>query len=160
MFDFGPTFIWTMLNLVVMYVVLKKLLFKPVMKIMEDRESNIKRKIDDAEQMQSDAKVYKSRCKEQLDNAKKDGEDIAKKIEDAARVECEHMLEKTKREADKIIELARIDIAKEREVMIKEIREQVIDLSILAASRIMEVNLNDETNKQVVRNFLDKEGVL
>lgn len=160
MFDFGPTFIWTMLNLVVMYVVLKKLLFKPVMKIMEDRENNIKKKIDDAEQMQNDAKVYKNKYKEQLEGAKKDGDNIVKEAKDAAQKECEHMIEKTKREADKIIQMAKIEIAKERESMIKEIRKQVVDLSILAASKIMEVNLNDETNKQVVRNFLDKEGVL
>ena len=160
MFDFGPTFIWTMVNLVVMYVVLKKILFKPVMKVMEDRENNIKKKIDDAEQMQSDAKEYKNRYKEQLSNAKKDGEDIVKRAQDAAKRECEHMIKETKREADKIIEMAKMEIEKEREVMIKEIREQVVDLSILAASKIMEINLNSETNKKVVQNFLDKEGVL
>ena len=44
--------------------------------------------------------------------------------------------------------------------MLKEIRKQVVDLAILAASKIMEINLNNETNKKVVQNFLDKEGVL
>jgi len=160
MFNFGPTFIWTMLNLIVMYVVLKKLLFKPVMKIMEDRENNIKRKIDDAEQLQSDAKDYKNKYKEQLDNAKRDGEDIVKNARDMAKRECEQMIEETKREADKIIEKAKLEIDKERESMISEIRAQVVDLSILAASKLMEVNLNNETNRQVVKNFLDKEGVL
>lgn len=160
MFDFGPTFIWTMLNLIVMYVVLKKLLFKPVMKIMEDRENNIKRKIDDAEQLQSDAKAYKNKYKEQLSNAQKDGEDIIKDARNMAQMECDKMLLETKKEADKIIQKAQLEIERERESMINEIRSQVVDLSILVASKLMEVNLNDETNRQAVRNFLDKEGVL
>ncbi|MBP5426479.1 MAG: F0F1 ATP synthase subunit B [Clostridiales bacterium] len=160
MFNFGPTFIWTMLNLIVMYVVLKKLLFKPIMKIMEDRENSIKKQIDDAEQLQNDAKVYKTRYKEQLDNAQKDGESIIKEAKEAAQKECEHMIEETRREAEKIIMKARGEIEEERDKMVQELRKQVVDLSILIASRVMEVNLNNETNKQVVRNFLDKEGVL
>ena len=43
--------------------------------------------------------------------------------------------------------------------MLKEIRNHVVDLAILAATKVMEVNLNNETNKKVVQNFLDKEGV-
>ena len=149
-----------MLNLFVMYLVLKKLLFKPVMKIMEDRETSIKNQIDNARRMQSDAKADKVKYQEQLQNAQKDGELIIKDAKLKAQEESEELLKKTKREADNLIKEARQEIEQERLQMLKEVRKQVVELAILAASKIMEINLNNETNKKVVQNFLDKEGVL
>ena len=160
MFNFGPTFIWAMVNLFAMYVILKKLLFKPVMKIMEDRETNVKNQLDDAKRMQSDAKKAKMQYQEQLKSAEKDGELIIKDAKLKAQKESEEILQKTKREAQSIISEAKRDIEMQREQMLKEVRMHVVDLAILAASKLMEVNLNSETNKQVVHNFLDKEGVL
>lgn len=160
MFNFGPTFIWTMLNLVIMYLVLKKFLFKPVMKIMEEREKSVKNQIDDARRMRSDAKADKVKYHEQLQNVQKDGELIIKDAKLKAQRESEELLQQTKKEADNIIKEARQEIEQERLQMLKEIRKQVVDLAILAASKIMEINLNNETNKKVVQNFLDKEGVL
>ena len=158
--NFGPTFIWTMLNLFIMYLVLKKLLFKPVMKIMEDRETSIKNQIDNARIMQNEAKADKVKYHEQLQNAQKDGELIIKDAKLQAQRESEELLKKTKNEADNLIKEARKEIEQERVQMLKEVKKQVVDLAILAASRLMEINLNNETNKKVVQNFLDKEGVL
>ena len=158
--NFGPTFIWTMLNLVILYLVLKKLLFKPVMKIMEDRETSVRNQIDDARRMQNEAKADKAKYHEQLQNAQKDGELIIKDARLKAQEESEELLKKTKREADNLIKEARQEIEQERLQMLKEVRKQVVELAILAASKIMEINLNNETNKKVVQNFLDKEGVL
>ena len=160
MFNFGPTFIWTMVNLVVMYLILKKILFKPVMKIMEDRENSIKRQIDDAEQLQLEAKDCKVKYQEQLGNAKQDGEAIIKNAKVEAQKKCEELINNTRKEVDAMMAKAQNDIEEERLKMIKEIRRQVVELSMLAASKIMKVNLNNETNKKVVQNFLDEEGVL
>lgn len=159
MFNLGPTFIWAMVNLFVMYLILKKLLFKPVMKIMDDRATTVKTQLDDAKRMQNDAKKSKMKYQEQLKNAEKDVEVIIKNAKIKAQKESDEILQKTKKEAQNIILEAKKDIEREREIMLKEVRRQVVDLAILAASKLMEVNLNSETNKQVVNNFLDKEGV-
>ncbi len=159
MFNFGPTFIWTMINLVVLYLILRKLLFKPVMKIMTDRENNIKRQIDDADQLQKEARNCKLKYQEQLGNAEKDGEVIIKDAKIKAQQECEELINEARKQRDSMIMKAKNDIEQERLKMLKEIRNQVVDLAILAATKVMEVNLNNETNKKVVQNFLDKEGV-
>ena len=159
MFNFGPTFIWTFVNLVVMYLILKKILFKPVMKIMEDRENSIKRQIDDADQLQKEAKNYKIKYQDKLSNAEQDGEVIIKNAKIKAQKECEELIDKTRKEVDNMMLKAKNEIEQDRLKMIKDIRKQVVELAILAASKIMKVNLNNETNKKVVQNFLDEEGV-
>jgi len=137
-----PFLYWTL----IVFIIYKLNYHKPVMKIMEDRETNVKNQLDDAKRMQSDAKKAKMKYQEQLKSAEKDGELIIKDAKLKAQRESEEIIQKTKREAQSIILEAKRDIEIQREQMIKEVRTHVVDLAILAASKLMEVNLGQLLN--------------
>ncbi|HHV99160.1 MAG TPA: F0F1 ATP synthase subunit B [Clostridiaceae bacterium] len=159
MFNLGPTFIWTAVNLIILYVVLRLLLFKPVTAMMEKRTNTIKSNLEEAEKAKADAAQLKQDYELQLKNAASEAERIISEARAKAEAEYEAIIKAAKEKADKIIEKSRMEIEHERQQMVKEIKNQVASLAIAAASKVLEANMDTERNREIVDRFIDKEGV-
>jgi F-type H+-transporting ATPase subunit b len=147
------------LNLIILYVVLRKILFKPVNEFMEKRTQSIRNSIDDAEAMKKEAYALKQEYEEQLRAAKSD---VARMMnEAAARAEKEQarLIEEARKDAEALVERAREKMSYEREQMLKEVRNQVASLALAAASKIVEENMDTERNRALVDRFIDEAGV-
>ena len=151
-------FIIVALNLIVLYVVMRKILFKPVTEFMENRTKSIKDSIDDAEKQKADAFEMKRSYEEQLSGAKAEGERLLEEARIRADNEHEKLFTQAQKEAEAILAKARADIENEREQMLKEIRGQVAGLALAAASRVIEANMNTESNRLLVDKFIDEAG--
>ena len=126
---------------------------------MERRTQAIKDSIADAEKQKAQAAELKLRYEKQMSEAKDNGEKIiAEAMEKAAR-ESDKIISEAKREASFMIQNAQEEIQREREQMLKEIKNQVADLAIMAASKVIESNMNTKKNRKLVDEFLDREGV-
>ena len=68
--------LWTVVNLLVLYLVFKKFLFKPVMKVINAREDMIKQQFDDAKKSQEEADALKASYDEKLESAKTEADEI------------------------------------------------------------------------------------
>jgi F-type H+-transporting ATPase subunit b len=146
------------LNLIILYTVLRKLLFKPVTQFMENRTNAIRDSIENAEKTKSEAEELKRRYEEQLRSARAEG---ARLIDEArARADREHdrLVAEARAEAEGILDSAREEIERERMQMLKEIRGQVAGLALAAASKIVEANMDTESNRTLVDRFIDEAG--
>ena len=159
MFNFGPTFIWTAVNLVILYVVLRLLLFKPVTAMMEKRTNTIKSNLENAEKAKADAAQLKRDYELQLKNAASEADRIINEARAKAHNEYERIINEAKETANKILEESRAEIEYERQQMIKEMKNQVASLAIAAASKVLEANMDTESNRAIVDEFIDKAGV-
>ena len=153
-----PTFVFAALNLLVLYWFLKKFLFKPVTQIMSKRTNSIRESLDNAEKQKAEALELKQKYENQIRAAREDGEKIIAEARAKADREQAAMIAAARQDAEAILSRAREEIEHERIQMFKEVKGQVSSIALAAASKVLEANMDTETNKALVDKFLDEAG--
>jgi len=146
------------LNLIILYVVLRKILFKPVTQFMENRAKSIKDSIDNAENAKVEAAELKQKYEDLLKAARIEAIKITEEAYAKAEKEHEKITAEAQKESQRILQHARQEIEREREQMLKDIRSQVAGLALSAASKVMEANMDTESNRKLVNKFIDEAG--
>jgi F-type H+-transporting ATPase subunit b len=152
-------FLIVALNLIVLYLFLKRILFKPVTKFMEDRTKSIKDSIDNAEKAKVDAADLRQQYELKLRIAKDEAEKIISDSNVRANKEYDSILNTAKQDAQGVMTKAREEIERERVHMLKEIKNQVASLALAAATKVIEANMDTVSNRALVDKFIDEEGV-
>lgn len=151
-------FIWPAVNLLLLFIVLKIFLFKPVNKIMDERTRSIQNDIDSAKKSREEAEALKQKYADDLSNAKEEARRIVMKAQDDAAAERAVLMERSKEDADKLVADANKAIENERRRVLQQAQSQIADLAIEAASKIIGENVDDEKNRRIVDEFLSEEG--
>ena len=159
MLNFGPTFIWVAINLVILYMVLKRFLFKPVTEFMKKRACMISDAIENSKRAHAEAEELRKEYEKRLKTAKAEADRILEEARVRASAEYEAIVGASKQEAERLIGKAKEAVERERLKMFKDIRNQVASLALAAASKVIEANMDTELNRALVERFLDKEGV-
>lgn len=153
--DVGLLF-WTFCSFVILYFLLKKFAWKPILGTVNDREASIR-----------EALLAAENAKKEMENLKSDNEKILKE----AKIERENMLKdareiktkliadaenQAKEQASKLIESAQLAIQNEKNSAMSELKQTVVELSIGIAEKVISSELDDK-NKQlkVVENMLN-----
>ena len=124
--------LWTVVNLLVLYLVFKKFLFKPVMKVINAREDMIKQQFDDAKKSQEEADALKASYDEKLESAKTEADEIIVNARNRAQEEHEAALE-----TEVMLEKAKADIATEKEKATEAAQADIARLALIAARKIV-----------------------
>ncbi len=130
--------LWTVVNLLVLYVIFKKFLFQPVMNVIQAREDMVRQQFDNAKKDQDEASKMKAEYHEKLEHAKEEADQII--LDARARAESEHAktLERARDEAEHMLEKAKVDIANEQEKATKAAQTEISKLALMAARKIVE----------------------
>lgn len=156
--NFGPTFVWVIINLTVLYIVMKRILFKPVTRYMEDRANSISNDIKSAERDKAEAENLKKQYEDQLHAAREEGNRILSSARLRAEKEYNEILSAAREEAREYIEKAKQTIDQERQQMLKNVKNQVASIALAAASKVVEANMDTQSNRALVDKFIDEEG--
>lgn len=154
----GFKFIMALLNLVILYVVLRRVLFKPVMAFMDKRTKSIEDSIANAEKQKAEAIEMKENYEAQLKAAKAESQKILDTAVAKAEAKQESILAEAQQQAEELLTKAKKDIALEREQMLKDVKNEVASLALAAASRLLEANMDTEGNRKLVDKFIDEAG--
>ena len=149
-------FIWPAVNIILLIILLRIFLFKPINKLMDDRTQSIQKDIDDAEKAKQEAEELKKQYEEDLGDAKSEAEKIIMKAHEDAETEKAAIIKKSQEEADQIIEDAGKTIENERRRVLQQAQTEIADLAIEAASKVVGANLDDEKNRKLVDEFLSQ----
>jgi F-type H+-transporting ATPase subunit b len=128
--NFGVTFLITIVNLLILFLVLRKLLFKPVTSFMEARAKKIKDSLSDAAIMKGQAQEMAARYEELMAKADEEAERLVKDGEERAKAEAKALVEKAQAEAVEARRRGEEAAELERE---KARQELVADIAVLAA---------------------------
>jgi F-type H+-transporting ATPase subunit b len=158
MLDFNITFIFTIINILFLYWILKKILFKPATTFMEKRANNIKEMFDSAQSSKEQAEAMKADLKKQLDNAIDEAEKIINDAKVRAEKQYEETLDKAKKDAKLLVEKAQRDIEIERKNTFDNVKAQIAGIALSAASKVIQKNIDTETNKKLVEQFIGEVG--
>lgn len=150
--------IWTIVNILVLFLFLKKFLFKPVTEMMEKRKNTIETSLQEAEDTKSEALKMKTDYEKQLSMAKEDASMILKESRERAAREYNEQLKESKEMAAKIVQEASVAIELEKRKSLQEAQAEIATIALLAASKVIEKNVDDNTNKQMLNSFLNEVG--
>ncbi len=155
MLNLNWNIIWTFVNIIVLFLLLRIFLFKPVMKILDKRADEIKKTIDDADAAKREASELKAKYSEELKAAGTRADAIIKEATDNAKVQREKILDKAKKDADNIIKTAEKQTELDKQQAMKEMRSQIADVALKAAHKAME---SGDISENSIGSFLRQVG--
>ena len=151
--NFG-LFFWTWIVFIALFFVLKKFAWPTLLKSVEEREKKIAKQLADAEAANAQAQKLLEDHKASIAQARTEAQDIVAKSKVVAQKEREVLLAKAHEEQEQLLERARREIGAERDKAIVALRREAVDLSIAAASKLVETNLDSEANRKLVTEYL------
>lgn len=150
--------IWTLVVFGILLVLLWRFAFPAILKSVEERERRIQKQLEDAERANAEAQRLLEEHKKQIGAARNEAQDILAKAKSLSQKEREALLAKAREEYDALLNRARKDIDAETEKAIQALRREAVELSIAAASRVIEANLDNDANRKLVADFLESLG--
>ena len=145
---------WTLVVFGLLVAILWRFGWPALLKSVEEREAKIARQLADAEKANAEAARLLEQHKQALAQARVEAQDILTTAKSVAQKEREQLLAKTREEQEALLERARREIGAEKEKAILELRAEAVDLSIAAASKLVEANLDSEANRRLVLDYL------
>lgn len=152
--------LWSTINFLVLFVLLRKFLWQPVLNMMKEREDRISENLDQAENAREEAIVMKTDYETRLAAAQAKTEQMLAEASRRAEEIRQELLAKAQAEADEVLRKAEETIAREREAALAELRGEVADLAIQVAERVLQREINDEDQRRLVRTFVEQVGGL
>src|SRR5262249_21480768 len=145
--------IWTLVVFGILLVGAWKLGYPELLKMVEERERKIQKQLEDAEKANAEAQRLLEEHKKQIAAARTEAQEILAKPKTVSQKERETLLAKAREEYDALLARARKDIDSEKEKAIQALRREAVELSIAAASRVIEANLDTDANRRLVSDF-------
>ena len=143
--------VWTIINLVVLYLLLRHFLFKPVMGIMDKRKKIIEDGLKNAQDAQSDAKKMKQEYEDALKGAKQESAQIIENARSAAKNEYDRIVGEAGDKAGNIIESAKETVRVEREQTMKELQGEIAGLAVASAAKIVGRTADEDLYDQFLK---------
>ncbi len=151
--DFGLA-IWILITFLIFLGLLWKFAWGPITNALEKREQNIKESLEAAEKAMKRAEKISRENEEALKEAEQKAQQIRKEAIEEAEMLRKERIEQAKEEADKMLERARDTIEQEKQQALNELRDEVAELAIQSASRIIDAELDEEKNTKLVDDYI------
>ena len=155
--DYLVTGIFTIVNLVVTYWILRLLLFKPVMKFMRKRQESVESQIREARGRMEEAEVRVAEAAGKLDSAVREASTIVSDAKHQAEAQSEAILVKARQDASSLTFRAEADIERLKTAALDQMREEVADLSVKIASKVIGRILDEQRSRELVDTLLEEE---
>lgn len=150
-----PALITQLLATLILFLVVKHFLYPHVINYINKRKEFVTNEIDQATKMNEQASKNASEQEVALKKAYKEAHDIVDNAKIEALNQKEKILKETQEEiASRKAQLDK-DLLAEKEKMRTEIREEMIDVALLAASKVMDREVKDSDNKKLVKEFIE-----
>ena len=149
-------FVWTIITFMVLFFVLAKFAWKPLIKMLQEREEMIRDSLDDAEKAKTELEHLNEESEAIMTKARAEAQTILANGKAAAEKVKEDTISKAKEQAIKILEKTEKQIQIEKDKAIIDIKQEVVNLSISVAKKLINKNLNDADNKSLIEETLKK----
>lgn len=150
-FSSGLFFIQTAL-FVFLLLFLGKFAWKPILNSVNEREENIAKALESAEEAKKEMAALQASNEALLKEAREERDKMLKEARDTKNQIVSEAKATAKEEADKMISNAKSSIETEKKAALAELKKEVADLSILVAERILQENLSDDAKQQELIN--------
>ncbi len=148
----------SLLNLLILFMILKKFLYKPVKKVLAERQAIVDNSLKNAKKAEKDAKKAKKTYEEKLAAAQTEANEILKEANKKAEKRSDKIVANAKKKADDIVRQAQNDAKLEKQKAQSEIRHEITEVSALLTEKLLEREINTDDHRGYINSFIEKIG--
>lgn len=148
----------TIVNVIVLYWLMKKLLYKPIQAIMDKRKELIDSQFSQAKETKAKADALKNEYEGLMGNAKEESQKIVEKAREAAKADYDDKVEEASCQASRLLEEARDTIRVERDKMLHDMELQIASLALCAAAKVIGAKASSKYDHALYEQFLSEAG--
>jgi len=152
--------IWTIISFILLVILLWKVAYPQILKGMKNREETIKQQLEEAQKTKKEAENLLEDYKRQLAEARSEAQKIINEGKSLGENMRKEIVQKAQEESNQIVKRAQEEIELQKQKAILELQEKIADLSIMAATKIINKSLNTEDNRRLVEEYVSKVGDL
>jgi F-type H+-transporting ATPase subunit b len=152
--------IWTIISFILLVLLLWKVAYPQILKGMKKREDTIKQQLEEAQKTKKEAENLLEDYRRQLAEARSEAQKIINEGKSLGENMRKEIVQKAQEESNQIVKRAQEEIELQKQKAILELQEKIADLSIMAASKIINKSLNTEDNRRLVEEYVSKVGEL
>ena len=152
------TIIFQILNLLLLMVLFKKYLFKPVTEILEKRQAEIEGHYQEAQQAETDAKAMKADYESKMAGARQEADRVIKTATESANAMSASIVEDARTQADQLKRRAQTEIDLERRRAFDEVKGELSGIALDIASQVIEREVNEKDHEAFINEFIKNVG--
>lgn len=157
--DISPsTVIFAIINFCILVVGLKVFLYKPVCNMLDSRKEEVANNLNSAEEAKLEAQKLRDEYAAQIQNARNEAQDIINQAAKIGEQTKADIVNEAREEAARLTAKAQDEIAREKTEALNEIRNEIADLAVLAASKVVGKTINVADHQNMVNNFVKEVG--
>ena len=150
--------VFTIINLLVLYLLMKKFLFGPIIKVMDVRKAMIDQQFAGAKEQEDQAKALKEQYEGALKSAREESFQIMEQARKEAKAQADKTVEDTQAKVSAMLAKAQEDINTERENAMRQMKDDVASLAMEAAGKIIGKNSGADQDLSLCDQFIEKAG--
>ncbi|MDO4355884.1 MAG: F0F1 ATP synthase subunit B [Clostridia bacterium] len=152
------TMIFSIVNLLITVLIVKKLLFKPVMNILAQRQQEIDTIYSDADQAKSDAADLKAQYTEKLSNAREEADTIVRNAVQNAERKGDEIVTQAKDQAVYMKQKAEAEIEQEKRKAFQDVKNELSGIAVDIAAKVVSREIDEKDHVQLVEDFIKNVG--
>ncbi len=156
MLKFDWNILWTLIDLILFFILMKVFLFKPIKKTLDKRRELIEKQFEDADNVQKSANELKQQYQEQLDDVENEKKEILSQARQNAKKEYSRIVDKAQQDADKIKADAKKASDLECERARLSINEEIAKLAMETAEKVVGEKASEQIDKSIYDQFLNE----
>lgn len=141
-------------NFLLLFFILRKVLYKPVLNFLEARRKKIEEGLKKAESFEEEWQKIKDIQKDAALKSEKEASVVIEKARLSAEKKEKEILAFAQQKSEKIIEEAKQDISREKDKILEEVKKEAGDFIVFATEKILKRTLKDEDQKELVKETL------
>lgn len=155
----SATFIGQLISFLILLGLLTLFGYKPMRKMLDERSQRIKESIDKAEATKKEYEQAEATIQKQLEEARKKSQDIIAQATQLGDKIKEEARKAAKKETEDIYAQAHLQLAKEQDKAISELRQEFVDTVILATEKVISETLNEEKHRNLIEKILEESTI-
>jgi F-type H+-transporting ATPase subunit b len=149
-----PQLIAQIANFIILLVILRLTLYKPILRMLDERKQKIAEGLNAAEIARAEAAQAQANIQEQLNTARHEGQELVASAQGiAARIQAEAR-EQSNRDREAALERARAEIQLERDRAIADLRGEFADITVAAAEKVINQSLDRQAHQRIIDETL------
>lgn len=152
--------IWTLVSFFILLILLAKLVYPLILKGLKKREETIQQQLEEARKTKQEAAALLEDYKHQLAEARSEAQKIINEGKGLGENMRKEIVQKAQQESNQIVKRAQEEIELQKQKALLELQEKIADLSIMAASKVINKSLNTEDHRRLVEEYVSKVGEL
>ncbi|SCW50675.1 F-type H+-transporting ATPase subunit b [Ruminococcaceae bacterium YRB3002] len=145
-------------NLVIIFLIMKKFLFKPVKDMIAKREAKVNEVLDEAKQERAEAEKTKTLWEEKMAASDEEADRIIKKAVAKAGKRSELIIGNANSKADEIVRQAKAEAELEHKAAEESIRHEIVTLSSALTGKLLEREINPDDHSELIDEFINEIG--